>query len=113
MHELPFVQSVLEIALRTAAEAGARRITAIDLTVGQLSSIVDDAVQFYWDILSQGTLAEGAQLRFHRLPAVFRCEACGQQYTYDGEHLTCPRCGSAQVRLIQGDEFRIDSVDVD
>ncbi len=112
MHELPFVQSLLEIACRHAEQAGAARVLALDLVIGQMSSIVDDAVQFYWDLLSQGTLCEGAVLRFHRVPAVFRCEACGREYTFDGQHLTCPQCGSSRVHLVQGDEFRLQSLEI-
>ena len=53
MHELPVTESVLEIALRHAKGAGAERITNIYLVIGQLSSIVDDSIQFYWDIVSK------------------------------------------------------------
>ena len=47
MHELPVTESILEIALRHAQEAGARRITDLYLIIGQLSTIVDDSIQFY------------------------------------------------------------------
>ncbi len=45
------------------------KVTDIYLRLGQLSSIVDESVQFYWDVISQGTLAEGAQLHFTHVPA--------------------------------------------
>jgi len=112
MHELPFVQGLLEIACRHAEQAGATRVAALHLVVGQMSSMVDDAVQFYWDLLSQGTLCEGAALHFRRLPAVFRCELCGHEYAFDGQHLTCPQCRSSRVRLIQGNEFRLESLEI-
>ncbi len=113
MHELPFTESVLKIALEHAQKAGAKRIVALDLVIGQLSSIVDDSVQFYWDLLARGTIAEGAELRFHRLPAKFYCWDCGHTYTLDGEHLACPACGSTKVQLIQGNEFRLESIEVE
>lgn len=47
MHELPFVQNLLRIALEHAEKAGAKRILALRLVIGQMSTIVDDAVQFY------------------------------------------------------------------
>ena len=34
-------------------------MTAIDLVVGELSSIVDDSVQFYWDLIAEDTAAAG------------------------------------------------------
>ena len=75
MHELPITQSLLEIALQHGEQAGAQRITQLDIVVGELSSIVDDSVQFYWDIVSKGTIAEGADLSFRRVPGTLRCSA--------------------------------------
>jgi len=113
MHELPVVQALLELTLRHARQAQAQRVLALDLVIGQMSSIVDEAVQFYWDLLSRGTLAEGAVLRFRRVPARFRCTTCGHEYGYDGGHLPCPRCASPRVRLVQGAEFRLEAIEVE
>ncbi len=72
MHELAVTQSVLEIVLRHARLAGGARVSAIHLVVGQLSSIVDDLVAFYWQSVARGTPAEGARLCFRRVPARFQ-----------------------------------------
>jgi hydrogenase nickel incorporation protein HypA/HybF len=110
MHELPITQSILEIALR---HAGERRITHIHLVIGQLASIVDDSVQFYWDTISQGTLAEGARLNFRRIPAELTCLDCSHQYIYGQNEPTCPKCGSLRVKVVKGDEFFVESIDVE
>ena len=73
MHELAITESIRDIALRHAAEAGARRITDIHLRIGQLSSAVDDSVRYYWDILCEDTIAYGGELHFLRVPAELRC----------------------------------------
>lgn len=113
MHELAVTESVLEIVLRHAEPAGDVRITDVHLVIGRLSSIVDDSVQFYWDTISEGTRAQGARLHFRRVPAELRCLDCGRQYTLTDEALTCPECGSAQVRVIAGEEFRVEAIDVE
>jgi hydrogenase nickel incorporation protein HypA/HybF len=113
MHELSVTQSILEIALRHAEEAGAKKILQLNLTIGQLSSIVDDSVQFYWDMVSQDTIAEGAKLNFKRIPTVLLCLNCNHRYTHTEEDLACPKCGSTQIKVISGQEFMLDSIDVE
>lgn len=113
MHELPVTQSIIEVACTAAEQAGGRAITAIDLLIGDLSSIVDDSVQFYFDILSRGTLAEGAQLRFRREPATLVCGDCGQQAVATPPlPAACPACGSPMVQLSGGRAFLVESIEV-
>ncbi len=113
MHELPVTQAVLEIALRRAQAAGAERITDIHLVMGELSTNVDESVQFYWDILAKGTPAEGAKLHFRRIPAELQCLSCLAKYHPTGEELACPECGSAGARILAGEEFSLEAIDVD
>jgi hydrogenase nickel incorporation protein HypA/HybF len=113
MHELSVTESILEIALRYARQNDAKKITRLNLVIGRLASIVDDSVQFYWDIVSQDTICAGSTLAFERLPATMNCLACGSQFTFDGEMLPCPTCGSAQVTVASGDQFYLESIEIE
>jgi hydrogenase nickel incorporation protein HypA/HybF len=113
MHELPVTESILEIALRHANQANARRITNLYLVIGQLASIVDDSVQFYCDIISKDTIADGAILHFHRLPAILLCLDCNHQFTPTGDGFSCPECSSYHVKVVSGDEFYMEAIDVE
>ena len=99
MHELSITQSLLDITLRHAQEAGASRVISINLVLGQLSSVVDDSIQFYWDIIAKGTLAEAATLTFERIPATFRCLSCSENFVLTEQiDYICPHCGSGNVK---------------
>jgi len=113
VHELSVTQNILEIALRHAEQAGASRITRLNLVIGDFSSIVDDSVRFYWDIISRGTIAEGAELCFERVPATLRCLSCQMTFSPNGQEFACPDCGSYQVMVIDGDQFYLDSIEVE
>jgi hydrogenase nickel incorporation protein HypA/HybF len=112
MHELPVTQNILDIALRYAEDS--RKITRINLVIGDLSSIVGDSVKFYWDMLSKDTIAEGADLNFIRIKTRFRCSECKHEYNQgEREEFTCPKCGSQKVQIVAGKEFRMDSIEVE
>ncbi len=113
MHELAVTQSILDICLRHAQEASVVKITDINLVIGQFSSIVDDSVQFYWDMIADGTIAQGAILHFNRIPGEMTCRTCGHVFQPTDQAFECPSCGSGFVRITKGEEFRVDSIDVE
>jgi hydrogenase nickel incorporation protein HypA/HybF len=113
MHELPVTQSILEIALRHAQQHNARSVRTIYVVIGQLSSIIDDSIQFYWGMIAEGTLAEGAKLEFRRLPAELQCQACGERYVMPAGELACPNCQSMHVKVISGEEFYLEAIDIE
>jgi hydrogenase nickel incorporation protein HypA/HybF len=113
MHELPVTESILEIVLRHAQTAQARRVTALHIVMGELSTLVDDSVQFYWDLIAQGTPAEGARLHFKRIAAELLCQACQHRYGLTGDSLACPLCGSTNVQVVAGDEAYLESIEIE
>jgi hydrogenase nickel incorporation protein HypA/HybF len=104
MHELAVTESILGIAQKHAIQAQAARVTDVYIVVGRLSSVVDDSVQFYWDFVSQDTICAGAKLHFKRIPA---------SLTLEGDLTPCPKCGSAKVKVKTGEEFWVDSIEIE
>lgn len=112
MHELSVTQNILEIALRHANEAGAQRIVSLELAIGELTSIVPDSVQFYWEIIAKDTIAEAATLNFKRLPAELLCLDCQTRFCPTEDVFTCPACASAKVQVVAGREFFLEAIQV-
>ncbi len=113
MHELAVTQSLLDLAVRKANEHHARRVTDLTLVIGRFASIVDDSVQFYFDALSAGTICEQARLHFRRVPARLACQECQCAYELEQDLVPCPQCGSAKVRVTGGDEFYLESLELE
>ena len=113
MHELAVTQSILDIALSEAEKANAKRITSISLVIGDFAGIVDDSVQFYFDFISQDTLAQNATLSFCRIAARFRCRVCGTEFAPQDQDWSCPSCGAAGGEVIAGREFYIESIEIE
>lgn len=113
MHELPVTESILEITLRHANSAGASKVTDLYLVIGQLSSIIDESIQFYWDMLAADSMAEGANLHFRRIPAEMTCLICDTKFQPDGQSFECPQCRSIQLKITAGEEFYLEAIDVE
>ncbi len=113
MHELSIMQSALSLALQTAQEAKARRVYVIRLRVGQLSGVVPDALQFAFEALSQGTLAQGAQLVIEDVPARFWCGTCRREFVVEDLLPECPDCHVPSGELRAGRELEIASLEIE
>lgn len=113
MHELAVTQSLLDLAVKHAKEANSQRITDLYLVIGELSSFVDDAVQFYWDFLVQGTLAEGSKLHIRRIVAELQCLNCESRFPFNMEAFACPECESTRLKVAAGEEFFLEAIEVE
>jgi len=113
MHEYAVTQSMIAIAVEEARKAEAVKITEIRLVIGDLSTIIDESIQMYFDIISAGTIAEGAKLVFKRQTAEFMCRSCGNKFNKPQKGFDCPKCGKLGVPTGVGKEFYIDSIEVD
>ena len=113
MHELSITQHVLDVVLRHAEAAEVSRVTRIELIIGDMTSFVDDSIQFCFDALSVGTIAQGAELVFRHVPVTIRCRECGMKFTPESPDWTCPACGAYAGELVAGQEFYIDNIEVD
>lgn len=113
MHELKVTEDILRIAKEEGEACQATRVTDIYLTIGKLSSVVDDSVQFYWDYISQGTICEGAILHFNRPPALLKCRQCRQTITLEDELIPCSECHSFDLEVVSGDEMQVDQIEIE
>lgn len=113
MHELSITENMLKIALQQAEAHQAKQITAINLKVGEWSSVVPDCVQFYFEQISQGTKAEGAKLNIETIPLQAQCSDCQAAFPPNDESFVCPKCGSKNTSISSGQELYVDSIEVE
>ena len=113
MHELSITQSILSLVLEQARAAQAARVTKISLTIGELTGIVDDCVQFYFELLSKDTIAAGASLSFERPDTSLRCRNCDTVFHPENLDWACPDCREQKVEIVSGRECQVNSIEVD
>ena len=111
MHEMGITQGILAASFDAARDAGAERICEIRISVGDLTEVQDFALQFAFEALTPGTMAEGATLEVTHIPATSRCNDCELTYEHDRFQMLCPKCSGFNVTPITGRELRIDSIE--
>lgn len=98
---------MLDVLEESAREHGLKRITRVEVVVGELAGIVPEALEFAFAALAplRGTMFAGAELMVERRQAMGRCQACGSDFSMAAGGFRCPSCGDGRAHMYQGDEF--------
>lgn len=112
MHELAITQSMFDIVMQYANRDQAKKVTKINLVIGEMTGVVSDSVQFYLDFLSKGTVAEGAAVSFVNVPAKAKCLACANTFEVKEFQWQCPQCDGISLEIITGKELFVESIEV-
>ncbi|HUN67626.1 MAG TPA: hydrogenase maturation nickel metallochaperone HypA [Burkholderiales bacterium] len=62
MHELTLAENVLQIVEEAARRESLRRVHAVRLEIGQISSVEPEAMRFCFDAVARDSVADGARL---------------------------------------------------
>lgn len=81
------------------------RVKGLELVVGRLSGVHVDSIRFAFELLSPGTIVEGAELRIAEPSAVVSCRACKSREPIDDLSMLCPNCGSDDIAIEGGREL--------
>jgi hydrogenase nickel incorporation protein HypA/HybF len=109
MHELALAQAVVAIACE---HAEGRRVECVEVRVGALRQVVPGPLRFAFELLTEGTPAEGAELVLEHVPARVACRACGGETEVESFPLACGRCGGLDVEVVAGEEFEVEALEV-
>ena len=112
MRELHAIQSVLAKVLLKVRESN-QRVRSLSLVIGEIAELDQAVLQKHWEQLSKGTPAERAQLYFRSIKAEVQCMACFQKYHPVDGKIHCPYCGSYGAKILSGEEFFLESIELD
>ena len=110
MHELSLSGAIVNTVVK---HADGRRVTVVSLRVGHLRQVVPDSLEFYFEFVARGTVCEGARLQQQIVPAAVRCSACTAEWEMALPFFRCQECGSSEVGVVSGNEFEVESIEVE
>ncbi len=112
MHELSLAEELAERLEEVARREGAGGIVAIRLELGALCGVDRDAFEFAFPEVARGGLAEGARLEIEEVPVSVRCHRCQAVTEPRYPVIRCAKCGSGDVDISAGREFKVLSMEV-
>ncbi|MCC6300784.1 MAG: hydrogenase maturation nickel metallochaperone HypA [Anaerolineales bacterium] len=110
-NEIEAARSMLAKALQYTREQDAAKIKNLQIVIGEIAELDQDAIRSHWRELGEGTPAERAQLHFRLIKAEAQCMACFQKYHPEGGEIRCPRCGSFGAKILSGEEFYLETME--
>lgn len=113
MHEMSLCEGVLQIIEAEAKKQNFSTVKRVILDVGVLSGVEIPALEFSFEVVMRGSIAENATLEINELEAQAWCMQCAESVTVKQRYDACPKCGSYQLQISSGDEMRIKELEVD
>lgn len=110
MHEFDLSRAIVETVER---HAGGRRVTHITLRIGRLRQVVRDTLEFYLAIVGKDTVCQGATFEIVDVPAKLRCATCEDEWEIEIPAFICGTCGPGAVEVATGEEFMVESIEVE
>ncbi|KAA6461170.1 hydrogenase maturation nickel metallochaperone HypA [Acidobacteria bacterium AB60] len=114
MHELSIIASVVDSVLDSLPQYPGARVLEVRLRVGALAAVVEDSLQFCYELAVRGTPLEGSRLVVSAVPARVYCPACNKLSELENlQSFRCPHCGQPAPDLRQGRELQIESLEIE
>ncbi|MEM7761995.1 MAG: hydrogenase maturation nickel metallochaperone HypA, partial [Cyanobacteria bacterium P01_A01_bin.40] len=74
------MQNTLDLAIAQAQQYNATEIERLVLNIGELSGVVPEALEFAFEVLTPGTIAENALLEINTIAVVCHCPKCDRNF---------------------------------
>jgi hydrogenase nickel incorporation protein HypA/HybF len=113
---------IYEVILKTAIKNDAKKVTSVDLELGELTHINPDQLIFCLEIMVKGSLMEDAKINLIATPSKVKCK-CGYEGVLDDKrnplisdlafNLGCPGCGNPVPNLISGKEINVRNIKIE
>lgn len=113
MHEMSIAESTLQLIEDAAYQQKFSRVKAVFLEVGELSSIERDSLMFCFDMVTKGTIADGARLEILVIPGSGWCKTCKRDVAMPELYAACPDCGGFPLEVSGGTEMRVKELEVE
>lgn len=122
MHELSISQAIADVVLKEAEKQDAKKVTLVELEIGELSLLNPEQVEFCLKLIFERTYASEAELKIELVKPQVNCRNCAYEGTLETKedplyHLViptfkCPQCGSGEISVKRGRECTVKKIEI-
>ena len=115
MHELSIATALAE-SLIEYSKSNNVKISCAHVKAGILSGIDPEALQFAWEpALANfpGSGLENCKLAIKTALLKHRCKNCGKEFEFNDWRIECPECKLESLHRESGNEFLLESIEVE
>ena len=110
MHEMSLAAELIEQIQVQAKQHGLIKVSRVEIEAGQMRGVVPEAMEAAFRAVSEGTVAEGAELVQIEVRAKARCRSCGKFFRPKMDDYRCPGCEHAEMSLVEGNDLILKSL---
>ena len=112
MHEMSLCEGIRDVIESHKASDRINAVKTVRLEVGRFSGVEKSALEFAFDVVMRGSVAEGARLVMIDLPGRAMCYDCMKEVEIEDRLDPCPDCGGGRLMPVSGTEMRIKDLEV-
>ncbi len=113
MHEFSIAQNIIEIVEETIRASNKKKVTCVELEVGNFSGVEIPALETAIDCIAPGSVLEGSRVQINVIRGTAVCRKCRHRYDPESILTPCPECNSYAPEIISGKEMIVKSITVE
>ena len=113
MHEYSIVQALLNQCEEIAQQNNADSITKVVVKIGKMSGVEPHLLEIAFNTFKEKTLCDNAHFVMNVQPLTIECNLCGTITQLDEIYYKCPHCESLEVKVIDGEDMFLMTLEME
>ncbi|MEA1983981.1 MAG: hydrogenase maturation nickel metallochaperone HypA [Campylobacterota bacterium] len=113
MHEYSVVQALMEKIEGIAQENEATKVTKVVTKIGVMSGIEAHLLELAFNTFKEETICDEAEFVMTLQQLTIECNECGETSELEKIHYCCPKCDSTDIKVVDGEEMFLMSLEME
>ncbi|MDD3905818.1 MAG: hydrogenase maturation nickel metallochaperone HypA [Candidatus Omnitrophica bacterium] len=112
MHDLKYANEILAALNKAAVKKNKACAIVVNVRLNPFSHVTAEGLDATFRLLAESEGYGDIRLNVRTLEFILRCKSCRKVSRHGEPIFKCPDCGSPDFDIEKGDDFCIDSIDV-